>query len=442
MLSLPGRTGRLRTAATGPLFALSLVIGAMLVPSAPAVAMEAHSAEAFRQSFGLNSHVAGQGADDPGRYAQIKDALREIGILYSRGKIAKGNAGRARDLFQCCQIKTLARIDARAGNDPRGVVDPQGIGRALDLAMAIGPEAIVGFEGPNEYTHYQNTGDWNLDLRAYTQRVAEAIRGRGLTQTIVGPTVYMRREAEIRAIGDISAWVDASAFHIYTGGLEPSANLDDYLGDAQIMAPGKPVWVTEYGFHNALGNPGSNPVSELAAAKYLPRFAALLFAASPEGKHFLYEFVDEGTDSSEREQNFGLLRFDLTKKPAYHAIRRLVDAAEGGSAGLQPEPLDLRLDGDGGGVRSVLLQKAAKEYRLLLWQEARIWDRKALTDIAVATRPVTVTLPTAARSIGLIDTLPSTADPARDAPATSLGSNVREVKVDVPGHIVIVDIRL
>lgn len=425
------------------MMAMTAMLAMMALPAlpapasaAPAAAMEAHGSEAFRQSFGLNSHIAGQGAGDPARYARIREALRDIGILYSRGRIGKNNIERARDLYRCCGIRTLARLDTRHGNDVRGALDPDGVEAALDLALAVGGEALAGFEGPNEYTRYHDTGDWHGDLRAYMQRIQGAVRGRGLTQPIVGPTVYMRREAEIRALGDLSRWVDASAFHIYTGGLEPSAQLADYLGDAAIMAPGKPVWVTEYGFHNTVADPAANPVSERAAAKYLPRFATLLFQASPAGKHFLYELVDEGTDPTEREHHFGLLRHDLTPKPAYGAIKRLVEAVGGGTPGLAPQPLVVGIEGGGGAVRALLLQKTERQYLLLLWQEVRSWNRALQADIAVPPRRVAVRVPQAA-AFSLTDTLPD----SLSAATRDLGGGPA-VTIDVPDHIVLLAVTL
>ena len=56
-------------------------------------------------------------------------------------------------------------------------------------------------------------------------------------------------------------------------------------------------------------------ISELAQAKYIPRVFAEYFRHSI-AKTFIYEFLDEGADG-EMEDSFGLVRADLTQKPAY-----------------------------------------------------------------------------------------------------------------------------
>lgn len=434
--SAPRRGAILAATLALPLLS-TMALSSML--ARPATALEAYSATAFRHSIGVNgvlSHTA-----DPGRYNAVKTALREMGVLYIRGKITPFNAPRVRDLWDSSGIRTLARVDERVGDRSDAKLEMSRIPSGVAAALGAGAQSIVSFEGPNEWTHYNTHEGWSTELREYTQRLYNEVRNvRGLSHPIVGPTIYKRNPEEVRKLGNIGAWVDASNFHIYTSSEMPSYRMDEWFSLSQQMAPGEPVWVTEYGYHNTLAVRSGNPVSELTAARYLTRFAALAFRKSPRGKFFVYEFINSGTSATNREHNLGILRYDLSRKPAFHTYRRMIDVLESASA-VQPISLDVRLSGETTGVQQVLLQKAPGQYLLMLWQEVPSWDRKARREINVPDRSVTVTLPRNASFIRH-DTLPFPGEPGRDAAPVQLPSGRSSATIDVPDHIVILEMRL
>jgi hypothetical protein len=77
-----------------------------------------------------------------------------------------------------------------------------------------------------------------------------------------------------------------------------------------------PIWVTEVGFQTSSND---NGVSEEEQGGLLARTYLTLFA---EGVDVVinYDFVDDGTDPTDGEQNFGMLHHDLSPKPAYTAL--------------------------------------------------------------------------------------------------------------------------
>jgi hypothetical protein len=353
------------------------------------------------------------------------------------------NAGKLRDLYECCGVRVLARIDPRIGSLDINPVDSGRIELALNKALALGKDAIVGFEGPNEYTAHQNGPGWDRDLRSFMERLYTVIKAdRKLPQPVVGPTIYLTKEMHIKQLGNISAFVDGFNTHVYPRGYEPSTPIvGELIRVASAMAPREPGWVTEYGYHNTIGDPSSNPVSELAAAKYLPRLAVLLFKRSPRGKHYFYEFIDQGNNKAGREDNFGLLRFDGSRKPAFHTLRRLLTPLRAAAPIAQPKALEIGLSGAMSNVSSLLLQKASDRYLVLLWQEVQSWDTSRQKLIAFPTKKVTVTLPVAAR-LALSDTLPSLDEPSRSAPLVRFPGTRRTVTIDVPDHIVVLEVQL
>lgn len=85
-----------------------------------------------------------------------------------------------------------------------------------------------------------------------------------------------------------------------------------------------PFYVTEMGWPTHVGKNGTDP--ELAAS-YLARL--YLLARTSPSFHGLwwYDFEDDGWDAKYNEDNFGLVRPDLTPKPAYHALADIAPIA-------------------------------------------------------------------------------------------------------------------
>jgi hypothetical protein len=216
--------------------------------------------------------------------------------------------------------------------------------------------------------------------------------------------------------------------------------MEEWFSQASLMAPGEPVWVTEYGFHNTLAVPSRRPVDEITAARYTPRFAALAFSKSPRGRFYIYELVDSGTDPRDREHNLGMIRYDFSRKPVFHSIRRVMDTLKSASGSVVPRDVDIRFSGDTPAIERVLLQKADGNYLLMMWQEVPSWDTRTMRRIPVTPRSVTVTLPRAA-NFTVHDTIPFPSEPGRDAPPASIPGARTSATVDVPDHLIFVEFK-
>jgi len=86
-------------------------------------------------------------------------------------------------------------------------------------------------------------------------------------------------------------------------------------GDAK-----KKIWATEWG---APTGASAKSVSEAAQAQLVTTALAKLTSWRWAGPSFLYSLRDRGTNAADLEQNFGLVRNDWSKKPAYDAFRRI-----------------------------------------------------------------------------------------------------------------------
>ena len=248
---------------------------------------------------------------------------------------------------------------------------------------------------------------------------------------LVGPSFIESGAWEVvRPLSD--NW-DVDNLHPYPGGNEPLSNLDEQLALARKMGSGRPVQATETGYHNALeAESGQPPVSEAAAAAYAPRLALATFAAGIE-RSFLYELADEKPDPARRqpEQHFGLLRQDLSPKPAYTALRntlRVVRASEGQGRRRDTRVLAPR------DVRSLLLEREGGGSVLALWCDEPVWDlgRRAAREV----KPVRAQVFFQARAQDV-----TVHRPSRGAQAVQREAETTAVRVPVSGDVVLVSYR-
>jgi hypothetical protein len=139
-------------------------------------------------------------------------------------------------------------------------------------------------------------------------------------------------------IPDLNSLIGAFALHPYWYGHDPAdpgpagpfarietlrAAMDSHGADSM------PIYITEYGQSTA--SCGEECVSEEDQAADL---AAMIDAvtSNPDWKVEMlsvFQLLDRGTDSSERELQFGLLREDGTPKPAYEIVRAAMQRYRG-----------------------------------------------------------------------------------------------------------------
>jgi hypothetical protein len=126
---------------------------------------------------------------------------------------------------------------------------------------------------------------------------------------------------ELIAAGGL-AHLDAVSVHSYTlfrREINPEgaiASIDKLRRMLVEAAPQReiPVYVTEIGWPT---NDGKHGVSERDSASYLVRFTLLARSRPWIGGVWWYDLVDDGDSDSKSEHRFGLVRRDLTPKPAF-----------------------------------------------------------------------------------------------------------------------------
>jgi hypothetical protein len=166
--------------------------------------------------------------------------------------------------------------------------------------------------------------------------------------------------------------------HYFLDSTEPSVGIDEYptaitnfVPPYQSGSQQKPLIATEMGYFTGVA---PQSIDELTHAKYVPRVFAEFFRHGIS-KAFIYEFVDEGFDGG-MENSFGLVRGNLTPKPAYTALQSMIGLLQDSGGSFSPATLTYGFvpSADQSYTRlqyahDLLLQKSDGDFFLLFWHE-------------------------------------------------------------------------
>ena len=241
---------------------------------------------------------------------------------------------------------------------------------------------------------------WLDDLRSYQCQLFDAVHQNPewADVPVVGPSVARRfRVPLLTGMAGCQDYVNA---HNYANGGPPEDYLD-LLAQARANAPGKPIIVTETGYHTALNRKqNQQPVTEDVKAQYLLRTLLENYEAGVT-RTFVYQLADERHDPTltEQEAYFGLIRPDLSETPAYQALSSLLNLlSDPGAAGTVKAPATTVTVTPAAGaaattpVEHLMLTRSDGTQFVILWQ------RGALPDPAAASTSVRLDLSTATPS--------------------------------------------
>lgn len=423
-----------------------LLATAALLPTAATRAQVApRAANDFVNSVGICTHWGYPDTPYGARFPEVLQLLTNSGIRHVRDSdrpaeltaagigstfyadvpdYADGNAATVRALLTDLKAELAAghRIDAVEGpNEPDLFWQAQGKQKSyLGEGWQQGPAGIA------------------RGTIAFMRELHRVFKADPATRNIpiIGPSLgadYDSRSGSgrpnILAAGSLTDFVDYGNFHPYPGngnayapvvpyaglseyfadGTQPSCNLDEWPAAFNTYRPPfgpRPMMATETGYSTS-----TKGAPESVHTKYIPRMFLEYFRLGVV-RTYSYEFVDEFANQPDNnEAHFGLLRNDLSPKPAYAALRsllRLLQEPEPVTPGFVPQPLayTLRVAPPVGYdrtqyVRQVLLQKQDGTYYLVLYHEIAN-SNNATTPQAVLTHPAmptTLTLPASIRQV-------------------------------------------
>jgi hypothetical protein len=402
-----------------------------------AVAETARKADAFVDSIGVNTHYgnATYGAANAYGNPALDAKLAALGVRHIRDHTWNDDG--------------LPRVD--------GLYTNYGVHATLILGeTSRSPATLVGIlknhpayeaiEGLNEPDFTVRSYNGFTDVpsshqypatQAFQNDLYAAVKADAQTKDLPVLSPAMGRAVESQYLVPIG--FDVAAVHSYawsTSGLTshpPSAGLDTRIGNMATLRGDKPLWATETGYFNR-SSTDTRLVPESVSAKYIPRSLGEFFNRGID-RTYLYELADQGPSTTAREENFGLVRFDMTEKPAYTALKNLITLVkEPGAPGFTPGSLDYSLTLNGAGdlntVHHTLLQKSDGSFYLRLWQEVGGFDRPSQTITNNPALSVTLSLAQAMNA--------STYLPGTSTDATGAQLNTTSVNLSVPDEVLLV----
>ncbi len=408
------------------------VVAAALAP-ASAGAVTAKPADSFVESIGVNVHFGYTDTPYVESFATVEQRLGELGVRHVRDQIGPA---------ETAHYQRLHELAASGIKSTLILGDPTEPSTALGAMLATLKTTLAGsvdaVEGPNEYSTRGGTG-WEAKLRAYQERLWNGIKGDEALRAIpvLGPSIVHNDQSKL---GDVSAFLDYGNIHSYPEGGPPEEKVGQYIEKAEkFNSKTKPIFATETGYTNATRwtptGPGENkPISEQAAAIYMPRLF-LEYWNDEIARTFSYELVDEHADPEleDREDHFGLLRHDLTPKPAFTALQNTIAMLADPGAPVPPGALEYTLSSVGAPLHSTLLEKRDGSFYLALWRLESVWNPETKQPIAAPVEPETVTLPAGVSSYAVyepsVSSVPVWSGGASEAVTVGVGAGVTILKL-------------
>lgn len=395
----------------------SLMLGAAVVAWATSTAgaeassrrLETASAEpasAFLDSVGVNTHWSYADTPYGYAYAEVRDLLVASSIRHMRAGVFEP------------QVVELYRLGVQStvSFEPDYGTIAAMVARVKEL-NAGGKAAVAGVEGPNEpdlfwaprtTKTYRGLG-FPDGPKQFLCDVFQAINADPATAPV--PVIGLSSgttynpgagRPNVYGPGSLADCVDYGNFHPYAGGNPfnpgwsyggvakyywqsnfPSVSLDEYPYNFEVhaapFAP-KPMMATETGYPTL-----ADETPEDVQAIYVPRLFAENFRLGIR-RTFLYELVDVDADPEhdDRDANFGLIRHDLSVKPAYTALQSLLDTVR--SIDQRPEAgtvpaREVQITVEPSGIwtktayaHQILLRANDGSGVLLFWHEATAQD--------------------------------------------------------------------
>ncbi|MBW4665173.1 MAG: hypothetical protein KME01_13385 [Chroococcus sp. CMT-3BRIN-NPC107] len=454
------------------------------IPSAQAVPVTAKRAGDFLDSICVNTHFTYPDTPYGSQYTTAKQKLVELGVSHIReGGTGSSYVAKLKELA-ALGIKTTYNMNPLNGVAPNSSYWVRGQYYQINdfIKNHVGPNVIDAVEISNEidlnYSNfYWRKGDtaklnntstsplyWVSYIRSLTKDTWDAIKSDPATAGIkvIGPSLggnydYSRKSP----LGDLSNVVDWGNFHPYPFGGNPYNNpfayntITKYYWDSNfpsvqmdenpfafdvLAVPygNKPMVATETGYFTTSTSRG---ISEKVHARYMPRLF-LEFFRKGVARTCSYEFIDEWNQPTNSEANFGLLRNDMSPKPAYTALKNLITRLRDTSKTAKTfttKPLDYTLTVTPPSgynrtqyVHSLLLQKTNNSFYLVLWHEVSNTDNSVTPTRTIdpPAMPTKVTLNTPIRTASVFSL-----DDAGNTTETSVAIANKTVSLDVTDKV-------
>ncbi len=145
-------------------------------------------------------------------------------------------------------------------------------------------------------------------------RCGKAIKEEDPEATVLAVSTSGIDKKFIKMVADAGAPFDVLTIHPYRGRLADEGFIRE-LREVAGLVGNRPVWITEMGWPTHIGG-----ADERAQAQMLSRCYMGAVASGAVQNMGWYDFRNDGEDPFFNEANFGVLRGDMSPKPAYRAL--------------------------------------------------------------------------------------------------------------------------
>jgi hypothetical protein len=374
--------------------------------SANAQSVKAQKADSFIESIGVNTHLFYDDTVYHQKYEEIiKPKLLELGVRHIRDSGTRNSNGY---LDRLEELKSYG-ISSTLIFGPNTGTPADGIELIKDLKGVV--EAV---EGPNELNLDKTINNWIPVVQNYVKELFTLVKADEYTKnlSVIGPSLTNREATQ--SVGDLSSFVDYGNIHKYYGNRHPETNgwgsywegtkygsLAYSIKNVSNYAGNKPVIATESCYHNAINSDKGTPsIPENVAAKYIPRLFLFHFNQNVH-RTLCYELIDlyQDKELDENKKNFGLLRNNGTEKPAFTALKNIINLLEDPGAKFQTEELSFYLKNNIDNVYQTLLQKRNGTFYLILWQGVSSFEPLTQKEIKIPPKKIDLYLKTPVSSV-------------------------------------------
>jgi hypothetical protein len=408
----------------------SLADSTVIVVSAPGISaavsgQRTSMADSFVETISVQTHLGYNNVYQSGWGSIVRPRLLELGVRHIRERMPTSStiASRFKDLASN-GIKLTAGCWPESGN----YTDAS---HCISEANALGPSVIDALDGWNEVDGGKVGSSWASAWVQWETALWKAYKGNGTWSSKPLYANSLAHASSADQLGNRSSILDYGNMHSYPAAQMPSVVSSSWIPKWSRVASPKGLVATETGYHSCPSCTNGNGVSLTAQAKYMGR---LLFEYYNRGvkRTNMYELVDQGVSSTDREKNWGLIKNNGTIKPAFTTVKNIVALLEDQGPAFTPRAFGYSLSGALASTHSTLLQKRDGRSYLVLWQEVKSWDLTRKADVSTANDAVTLNLGAAARSIKVYR-------PGQGTTAIQSGSGT-SINLSVPDEVIIVEV--
>lgn len=360
--------------------AILVTVAVVVLPGA-AIAQQTVGADRFVDSAGVNIHLHYDDTVYRNQFPLIRSRLIELGVRHVRD-----------GLIDTTWLPYYERHNSlgEAGIKATFITRPNDSPELMAQYPGRMRDVFGAYEAPNEYD-WSGGPDWDAKLRASLSRL-RSLRSdpRAAPFPVIGPS--LRAPGSYAQLGDVSAFYDMGNLHNYFAGRHPGTpgwGANGYgsiawnLGMVGPYAGGKPIVTTETGYQDDLSLVDAIPPD--IVARYMPRVLLEQFRAGIR-RTFLYELAD-----FPRSGRYGLLHADGSPKPAFNAVKSLLNLLSDPGPAFTPQHLGYSVDGGDDDLRHMAFQKRDGTYYLALWRAVPGYIVESRQHVAVLPQRITVT---------------------------------------------------